>query len=93
VVARHARKWFDDAFMIARFHPNRSWTCLSTSISDLGSGRWTFWDVVDGANKYGIDRLGTCLLIKASPRLPTRNCSVNWCSTWHLWLETWSGRV
>jgi hypothetical protein len=52
-VARRARRWFDDAFMIGRSHPNRAWTCLATATSDLGSGRWVFWDVVDGSHKYG----------------------------------------
>jgi hypothetical protein len=53
VIARRAREWFDDAFLIAKCHRNRTWTCLATATSDLGSGRWIFWDVVDGARKYG----------------------------------------
>jgi hypothetical protein len=53
VVARHALEWFDDAFLIAMYHPNKSWTCLATAVSNLGMGRWVFWDVVDGARKYG----------------------------------------
>lgn len=37
--------------MIAHSFPNS----LSTSISDLGAGRWVYWDVVDGKSKYGLD--------------------------------------
>jgi len=53
MIVRRARAWFDDAFLIAKCHRNRSWTCLATATSDLGSGRWIYWDVVDGARKYG----------------------------------------
>jgi len=53
LIARRAREWFDNAFLIAKRHRNRSWTCLASATSDLGSGRWIFWDVVDGSNKYG----------------------------------------
>lgn len=52
VVARHARRWYEEAFVIAACHPNRNWTCLAAGISDIG-GRWVFWDVIDGAHKYG----------------------------------------
>lgn len=52
-VASRARKWHDDAFLIAKCHPSQSWTCLATATSHLGAGRWTFWDVVDGDRKYG----------------------------------------
>jgi hypothetical protein len=58
-VSRRARKWLDDAFFIAKCHRNQSWTCLATATSDLGSGRWVFWDVVDGSSKYGTSRGGT----------------------------------
>jgi hypothetical protein len=54
LIARRARAWLDDAFMIARNHPNRAWTCLATATSDLGHGRWVFWDVVDGNRKYAL---------------------------------------
>lgn len=52
-IARRAREWFDNAFLIAKCYRNRSWTCLSAATSDLGTGRWVFWDVVDGNRKYG----------------------------------------
>ncbi|MGH3253099.1 MAG: hypothetical protein ACRDOI_43750, partial [Trebonia sp.] len=50
-VARRARRWFDDAFMIASYHPRRDWTCLATATSDLGD-RAIYWDIVDGRHKY-----------------------------------------
>jgi hypothetical protein len=53
LISSRAREWFDDAFLIAKCHRNRSWTCLATATSNLGSGRWVFWDVVDGSRKYG----------------------------------------
>jgi len=56
VVTRRIRRWFDDAFMIALCHPQRSWTCLSTAISDLGDRR-LFWGIVDGSRKYSTRRL------------------------------------
>jgi hypothetical protein len=55
IVARRARRWFDDAFMIAACHPERGWTCLASATSDLG-GRAVFWDIVDGSHKYAIKR-------------------------------------
>lgn len=51
VVARYARRWYEEAFLIGAYHPNRNWTCLATATSDIG-GRRIFWDVVDGARKY-----------------------------------------
>lgn len=51
-VVRYAPTWFDAAFLIAATHPNRRWRCLATSLSDLGSGRLVYWDIVDGAHKY-----------------------------------------
>jgi hypothetical protein len=54
-VARRARRWFDDAFMIAACHPDRGWTCLATATSDLG-GRTVYWDIVDGSRKYATRR-------------------------------------
>jgi hypothetical protein len=51
-VIRSAPAWFDVAFLIATTHPNRHWRCLSTSLSDLGTGRIVYWDVVDAAHKY-----------------------------------------
>jgi len=53
-VVRRVRSWFEDAFIIASAKPNRDWTCLATSLSDLGCGRTVYWDVIDGAYKYGI---------------------------------------
>jgi hypothetical protein len=50
-VARRARRWFDDAFMIAACHPRRDWTCLATATSNLGD-RAIYWDIVDGRHKY-----------------------------------------
>jgi hypothetical protein len=50
-LARRARRWFDDAFMIAACHPRHGWTCLATATSETG-GRWVFWDIVDGQHKY-----------------------------------------
>ncbi len=50
-VTRRARRWFDDAFMIAACHPRRDWTCLATATSDLGH-RAVYWDIVDGRRKY-----------------------------------------
>ncbi|MGH8909910.1 MAG: hypothetical protein ACRD0K_26295 [Egibacteraceae bacterium] len=52
-VVRRARAWFDDAFAIAAAQPNSAWRCLATSLSDLGHGRTVYWDVIDGAHKYG----------------------------------------
>jgi hypothetical protein len=57
-IFRRARKWFEDAFFITKCHRNQSWTCLATATSELGSGRWIFWDVVDGSYKYGTVRGG-----------------------------------
>lgn len=54
-VARRARRWFEDAFLIANCHPRRDWTCLATATSDLG-GRVIFWDIVDGRRKYASRR-------------------------------------
>jgi hypothetical protein len=50
-VTRRARRWLDDAYMIAACHPRRTWTCLATATSDLGH-RSVFWDIVDGNRKY-----------------------------------------
>jgi hypothetical protein len=55
-VTLRIRRWFDDAFMIALFCRQRSWTCLSIAISNLGD-RWVFWDIVDGSSKYSTRRL------------------------------------
>lgn len=55
-ITRRIHSWFDDAFMIAICHPRRGWTCLATSISDLGD-RCIFWDIVDGSRKYSTRRL------------------------------------
>ena len=55
-VSRRIHRWFDDAFMIALFHPRRGWTCLATAVSDLGD-RCVFWDVVDGRRKYSTGTL------------------------------------
>ncbi|HET8682444.1 MAG TPA: hypothetical protein VFM54_11300 [Micromonosporaceae bacterium] len=49
---RSVPAWFDVAFLIAAAHPNRTWSCLATSLSDLGKGRIVYWDIVDGARKY-----------------------------------------
>jgi hypothetical protein len=54
-VARRARGWFDDAYLIASSHPHRSWTCLATATSDLGN-RTIYWDIVDGSRKYTTGR-------------------------------------
>jgi hypothetical protein len=54
-VARRARRWFEDAFLIAACHPHRGWTCLAAAVSDLG-GRRVFWDIVDGRHKYATGR-------------------------------------
>ena len=54
-VARRARDWFDDAFLIATSHPHRSWACLATATSDLGD-RTIYWDIVDGSRKYTTGR-------------------------------------
>jgi hypothetical protein len=51
-VVRSVPAWFDVAFLIAANHPNRNWRCLATSLSDLGTGRVVYWDVVDAAHKY-----------------------------------------
>jgi hypothetical protein len=56
MIAQRARDWFECAFLITKFHRNKTWTCLGTAISNLGSGRWVFWDVVDGNYKYGLTR-------------------------------------
>jgi hypothetical protein len=56
MIAQRARDWFECAFLITKFHRNRAWTCLATAISNLGAGRWVFWDVVDGNYKYGFTR-------------------------------------
>jgi hypothetical protein len=53
VIARRVQEWFDDVFLIAKCHRNPSWTCLATATSNLGSGRWIFWGIVDGDCKYG----------------------------------------
>ncbi len=53
-VVRRVRSWFEDAFIIASAKRNRDWTCLATSLSDLGCGQTVYWDVIDGASKYGI---------------------------------------
>ncbi len=55
VVAHRARRWFEDAFLIAACHPHREWTCLVTATSDLGD-RVIFWDIVDGSRKYAPGR-------------------------------------
>jgi hypothetical protein len=55
--ARRARGWFDEAFLIARCHPCRGWTCLATATSNLGD-RTVFWDIVDGSRKYTLGRPG-----------------------------------
>jgi hypothetical protein len=53
-VAWHARRWFDDAFMIAVCHPRRNWNCLATATSHLGD-RAIYWDIVDGRHKYATE--------------------------------------
>jgi len=50
---RSVPAWFDVAFFIAATHPNRDWRCLAISLSDLGTGRVVYWDIVDAAHKYG----------------------------------------
>jgi hypothetical protein len=50
-VTQRARRWLDDAYMITACHPQRGWSCLATSTSDLGN-RSVFWDIVDGSRKY-----------------------------------------
>ncbi|MGH8901035.1 MAG: hypothetical protein ACRDYA_04980 [Egibacteraceae bacterium] len=52
-VLRRTRAWFEDAFAIAAAQPC-DWRCLATSLSDLRCGRTVYWDVIDGARKYGI---------------------------------------
>jgi hypothetical protein len=54
-IARRARTWLQEAFLIAACHPRHGWTCLATAVSDLG-GRRVFWDIVDGRHKYAIRR-------------------------------------
>lgn len=48
-----AKSWFADAYVLAQAQPNRAWQCLATALSDIGGGRTVFWDLIDGAGKYG----------------------------------------
>ncbi|HEX3961972.1 MAG TPA: hypothetical protein VHZ03_35975 [Trebonia sp.] len=56
MITQRARDWFECAFLITKFHRNKAWTCLAAAVSNLGAGRWVFWDVVDGNYKYGSTR-------------------------------------
>ena len=53
---RRTKSWFADAALLAAAQPNRSWQCLATAFSLLGDGRAVYWDLVDGAFKYGASR-------------------------------------
>jgi hypothetical protein len=53
-VTNKARSWFTDAFLLAQAQPSRGWQCLATALSDIGDGRTVYWDLIDGARKYGI---------------------------------------
>jgi hypothetical protein len=47
------RKWFDDLFLIASFYEREStWRVLSTSACRLDTGRFVYWDVVEGTRKW-----------------------------------------
>lgn len=50
-VARRARRWYEEAFLIANGMPSSHWTTMSASMSLLGS-REVWWDIVHGAKKY-----------------------------------------
>ncbi|WP_328759259.1 hypothetical protein [Streptomyces sp. NBC_00271] len=51
-LARRIRRLFDDAFLLARAHPNQNWHCLATAFSVLDEPRTIYWDLVDGERKY-----------------------------------------
>lgn len=53
---RRTKNWFADAALLAAAQPNRSWQCLATAFSLLSDGRAVYWDLVDGAFKYGASR-------------------------------------
>lgn len=55
LVARHGLRWLAETWRLAAMHPNRTWTCLSVSVSDLGDGRLVYWDVVDATTKFALD--------------------------------------
>jgi hypothetical protein len=47
------RKWFDDLFLIASFYEREStWRVLSTSACRLDTGRFVYWDVIEGTRKW-----------------------------------------
>jgi hypothetical protein len=55
-IVRRTKAWFADAALLAAAQPNRGWQCLATAYSLLGDGRAVYWDLVDGAAKYGTSR-------------------------------------
>lgn len=53
-VIRETVSWFETAFLIAIAHPMRNWRCLAVPFSDMGGGRFVYWDIVDGTHKYSM---------------------------------------
>lgn len=51
----HFTRWYEDAYMIARSYRRiRSWAVLSMSGSDLGDGRFVYWDLIDANRKFAL---------------------------------------
>ena len=49
------RRWYDDAFSIADYFSKRgTWKCLVLGGSTLPDGRFIYWDVVNGSDKWGM---------------------------------------
>lgn len=46
------RAWHEGCFMLGMLHHNRNWHAICCSASDLGDGRFVFWDVVDASSKF-----------------------------------------
>jgi hypothetical protein len=53
ITIHEIRTWHEQAFMIGLAYPRR-WNTLVYSFSRLENRRLIYWDVVDGARKYGL---------------------------------------
>jgi hypothetical protein len=51
---RKIRRWFEEAYLVANWMLEYcSWRSLALSASELGDGRFIYWDVVNASHKYG----------------------------------------
>lgn len=50
------REWYDAAFIIGNFllveRQKTLWNCINVAASDLGDGRFIYWDIVDSETKF-----------------------------------------